>query len=781
MQVSDESLGVLANIAAFRAKLGPELAERSIALFDDETFSGLSVHNECDELSAAIYSVVLRKPCRFIWLSSTNPFIWFAALCASLLWGARIALPVGLRSSNEPNMAYTVLSRFFKADWPELLHEQVDALSCTEPSSYEDLLLYVERSRDADAIAGQGAVWLLPPLTELQKHILRQVAILGGPPGYSKAPDARGLNPLTILYVCDCDAGNQGVSTQIPKQLSQMFSCVILLGITESASATPFHQVLSSPLSLIPIDRLSLGDNVVSASLKPDIVIADGGSASALAAGLAVKVGCGSRLVVVAREESSAITEPIAGVTNLLKALSCGEFGEAVDVTLSLTSSINDSDNESANDYASMTQYLWVKLYAAMAKLTHSVGSTSASVSRSPNNTDPGTHTVVLFWKQNDTGLYGRRSDMVAKALAQHPSVKQVLIVDAPITKSRLLNKAQGHSLTHDRLVYAAAYQKALGFSRTEKLLTDVFIYEAESEHDLPLESEYLSYLRELFAREGVTPASSVFWYYPKAVHGAAVVRAFEPAKVVVDVVDDHRAWPGVTEEQSNEFTRHYREMLSLADVRMANCQSVQESMQALGFSVDLVPNGCESSPDVVVPEGSEVYDELASFQGPIIGFVGNLETKIDIPLLYEIAKTFPDSLIALVGSTHANPAVRELLALPNVRLTGVLEYRFTPALVRLFSVAIVPHLNTPLTKSMNPLKAYVYLAGKIPVVATNVPNLPQTPWLKVANDHVDFINHIHHVLAEGTRALNGEALAQFIHDNSWEQRLAPVIKKLGI
>ena len=781
VQVSDESLGVLTNMAVFRAKLTPELAERSIAVFDDENLLELSVQNECDDLPAAIYSAVLRKRCRFIWLSSTNPLIWFAALCGALLWGARIALPVGLRPSRVPSAAYAVLSRFLATEWHELLHEQIDTLSWTGPSSYEDLLLYIKRLGDTEAIAGQAAVGGLPPLTELQKYILRQVAMLGGPPGYSKALDARGLSPLTILYVIDSGTDNQSALTRVPKQLAQLFACVIPLGITDSANEAPLQQLLSSLPSLIPIDVLSLGDNCVSASLKPDIVIADGGSASALAAGLAVKVGCGSRFVVLEREASNAIAEPMAGVTGLLKALSCGEFDEAVDMTLSLTSPINDSDIESANDYASLAQYLWVKLHATAAKMTPSVGSTSALVSHSPSNTDLDAHTVVLFWKQNDTGLYGRRSDMVAKALAQNPSVKRVLIVDAPITKNALLNKAQGHSLTHDRLVYATTYQKALGFSRTEKLLTDVLIHEAESEHALPLEGEYLGYLRELFAREGVTPESSVFWFYPKAVHGAAVVATFKPARVVVDVVDDHRAWPGVTEEQNNELTRHYREMLSLADIRMANCQSVQESMQALGFSVDLVPNGCERSPEIIAPQGSEMYDELASFKGPIIGFVGNLETKIDIPLLYEIAKSFPDSLIALVGSTHANPAVRELLALPNVRLTGVLEYRFIPALVRLFSVAIVPHLHTPLTQSMNPLKAYVYLAGKVPVVATNVPNLPETSWLKVANDHMEFINHIRQVLTKGTEGLDTEALRQFIHDNSWDARLAPVLKTLGI
>jgi len=39
----------------------------------------------------------------------------------------------------------------------------------------------------------------------------------------------------------------------------------------------------------------------------------------------------------------------------------------------------------------------------------------------------------VLFWKQNDTGIYGRRVDMFIKYLATREDVRKVVVFDAPI------------------------------------------------------------------------------------------------------------------------------------------------------------------------------------------------------------------------------------------------------------------------------------------------------------------------------------------------------------
>src|SRR3546814_2513592 len=83
----------------------------------------------------------------------------------------------------------------------------------------------------------------------------------------------------------------------------------------------------------------------------------------------------------------------------------------------------------------------------------------------------------------------------------------------------------------------------------------------------------------------------------------------------------------------------------------------------------------CSSDLPRASPASGTQFDAFQSYAGKTIGYAGNLETKIDIELLSRVADRFRDCQVVLIGSTHANPAVLELLRHPNVRLPGVVPY----------------------------------------------------------------------------------------------------------
>src|SRR5690606_7333938 len=105
---------------------------------------------------------------------------------------------------------------------------------------------------------------------------------------------------------------------------------------------------------------------------------------------------------------------------------------------------------------------------------------------------------------------------------------------------------------------------------------------------------------------------------------------------------------------------------------------------------IRLIPNGCDEDIRVAPPEGNAAYDELRDFEGKVVGFVGNLEKKIDIGLISAVAERFPKTLILLIGSTHANPEVTQLRRHPNVRMPGVVPYEQMGAWLSHFDVGII-------------------------------------------------------------------------------------------
>lgn len=383
---------------------------------------------------------------------------------------------------------------------------------------------------------------------------------------------------------------------------------------------------------------------------------------------------------------------------------------------------------------------------------------------------------IVLFWKQNDSGLYGRRCDMVIRYLASRPDVRKVLVFDSPMSEHDLVarrNRADG--LTQDREIYLRTYAKAFGAADEGKVRYDVFLYPPGiyGPGRADLTAAFADHAARAMEREGIDPAGAVFWLYPKDFHAEQIVARFSPRSVVVDVVDDHRAWPGISDEHRELLTENYRALLALADVAFANCEPVVESMRPFCAGIRLVPNGCEIDPEVVEPKDDPAYEAFRALPGKKIGFVGNLESKIDLVLIERLARSYPDAHVVLIGSTHANPQARDLAALPNVVMPGVVPYRHVGAWVREFDVAIIPHLDTDLTRAMNPLKLYVYAAHCVPVVSTEIQNVCRdAPCASFTASHEEFVAAVGTWLA---RPRPDRALFEgFLRENSWEARLRP-------
>jgi glycosyltransferase involved in cell wall biosynthesis len=395
---------------------------------------------------------------------------------------------------------------------------------------------------------------------------------------------------------------------------------------------------------------------------------------------------------------------------------------------------------------------------------------------------------VVLFWKQNDTTLYGRRVDMLVKYLASRSDIRRVLVFDAPISESDVVQFRQTGSLgpTQHRWIYQRTYEKLLGKLDSEKVSYHVFLHPPgiydlpgrQTGRRTPLSDGFLPFIENVLDKEGVNPSESLFFIYPKFFLGEDIIARFNPGRVIVDVVDDHRAWPGISEQERDQITENYEKLLARADMAFVNCQPMFEKMRSLTRDLRLVPNGCDLSPTITEPVHNEGYRELKHWKGKVIGFTGNLEAKIDIELIHKLANRFSDCRIVLVGSTHANRSAAGLAALPNVIMPGVAPYQEVGAWIKRFDVAIVPHLRTEMTINMNPLKIYAYLQWRTPIVATEIANIEyQGPMLRIANSHDRFLQNVAQIL-ESPVNIDGE-LQDFLAENDWKARFATQITEL--
>jgi glycosyltransferase involved in cell wall biosynthesis/SAM-dependent methyltransferase len=404
-------------------------------------------------------------------------------------------------------------------------------------------------------------------------------------------------------------------------------------------------------------------------------------------------------------------------------------------------------------------------------------GFSAPAVSRQKQTFD-----VVFFWKQNDSDIYGRRSDMMVKYLLQSGRVGRILHFDRILTLSELERNVDrsGHARLHQgNLVYLNTARRVLRMADSPRVIRRSFLCRDGSKpqtafgYDLPARSEYLSFIKSTMRDTGFDN-SAVAWVCPVVFDFPQIQADIGFSSVIADLIDDQRKWQA-RPDYMERVARNYADILSSADLAVANCEPVRDGFRDLRQDIVVVPNGAEVFPPT---QQWELPEDLADLPRPIIGYVGNLRDRIDLVLIEKLAEKHPEWSIVLVGSAHD---AKDVIALPgrrpNIHLLGVRPYHEALAYIRHFDVAMMPHLSNALSDNMNPLKLYVYYALGVPIVTSEVANIGDIgPLVSVAGTHEGFIAAVETALqprAGDRPAIDPDVLARV----SWTARVQAILQ----
>lgn len=390
------------------------------------------------------------------------------------------------------------------------------------------------------------------------------------------------------------------------------------------------------------------------------------------------------------------------------------------------------------------------------------------------------TYDVAVFWKQNDTGIYGRRQDMLVRYLAASDRVRRIVHFDEPIDVDSLIELARSRKEQGAHQADAVLRQTLARITRTKrggKIAYRTFLHRGARSGRvarlLPAREEYDAFVAACLAEHGIGRRTTVFWVYPRNFDFVRIANALDPDIVLADVVDDHRAWVDPASPYHAKLTRNYEEILARSDIAIANCEPVRRALNEYKEPIHVLPNACEPPG----PGRGRRPRELRRLRGPIVGYVGNLSSRIDVDLLEEVATRRPDWNVVLIGSAHLNRDVLRLDRHENVHFLGVKPYDEAKRYVRSFDVGIIPHTDDELTRTMNPLKAFVYLAEGVPVVSTEIANLGALEEVvELAGDADAFVTAVDGVLRRGGAAVDAGARERVLAEHSWPARVEEIL-----
>jgi len=228
------------------------------------------------------------------------------------------------------------------------------------------------------------------------------------------------------------------------------------------------------------------------------------------------------------------------------------------------------------------------------------------------------------------------------------------------------------------------------------------------------------------------------------------------------DVTDDWLLAPASARERARQRRLDHLALVHADEVVV--CSPALAASRGAARRVTLIPNGVDVG-HLCSPQARP--SDLP--ESPVAIYVGSLhDARLDVDLVCMVASALPDVTLAFVGPDALSSSSRKrLLRLVNVRLLGPRPYSEVPGYLQHADVVVVPHLVSPFTESLDPIKAYECLALDTPTVATPVAGFREYSREFNVVERDAFSARVESVLTNTTSRIGN------IQPASWEQRAA--------
>lgn len=237
--------------------------------------------------------------------------------------------------------------------------------------------------------------------------------------------------------------------------------------------------------------------------------------------------------------------------------------------------------------------------------------------------------------------------------------------------------------------------------------------------------------------------------------------------KWVYYCVDDFSQWPGIDQVAARRLEDR---LIDRADTIVVVSEALQERVERRGRSAKMLTHGVDLdfwaggslSPPAALPRGGGEGSKTVLFWGLV-------DRRMDFEFVERLSATMTDGRIVLVGPSD-NPDPR-LDWLPRVERQPGVPLAELPALAAAADVLVMPYIDAPVTRAIQPLKLKEYLATGKPVVVRDLPaNREWADALDLADSPEAFADLVRRRLETGLPP--GQAAARLrLENESWSAK----------
>ena len=262
--------------------------------------------------------------------------------------------------------------------------------------------------------------------------------------------------------------------------------------------------------------------------------------------------------------------------------------------------------------------------------------------------------------------------------------------------------------------------------------------------------------------------------------HAAPVVLESLSRPIIYYKYDHYAGYGGVPAERQRFVDERERRLFDFADLVFVTSSGLLELHRTDAPNrIHLLPNGVDypafSGAQTL---GSPLPDDLVNIPRPRLGYVGQINEKINLRLLRDLASRRRDYSFVLAGTYRSRDSVADeafhaLIAEPNVYFLGQKPHKQIPNYLAGLDVGLMPYVLTEWVRFGYPLKLHEYLATGLPSVSSVLPELePFRDVVTLADSNQEWLEAIDAAVRSGTDAALKEKRRSIARANSWEVRV---------
>ena len=351
---------------------------------------------------------------------------------------------------------------------------------------------------------------------------------------------------------------------------------------------------------------------------------------------------------------------------------------------------------------------------------------------------------IVLVWKQHDSGIYGRRIDLIARYYKQRNPEANVTVLEV-MGDSSLSNYENSKALfDNSSVILNDVLSQKIYRYRLDNVYYHLITYNDDSSIN-SFEEKFSGFLTS----ENIYPDNSVIVLFPLLEVCDQLINVMSSFKIIVDIVDNQVQWMKAPEVRLKGLKQYY-ELISIADHVVANSPTNLEYFKDLNFFENLEPHFIPNW--YTLPSGFAFKREINQGEINLI-YSGNLNDRIDWNLMHKICKMLLqyNGKLHIVGSTvRRADEMKKLLKNENCIYHGVVNEKQLLRLLQHVNFAVVPHKEDRISKFMDPIKLKMYKKLGITSLTSKLPGLPTDDAMLILTESSDdFMSKLDNMLKD--------------------------------